>query len=44
MLQRYYPQKTELQDTYINEVLASYEVVFEDVPDEPVDSGAETAG
>ena len=41
-------RRRELQDTYINEVLARYEVVFEDVPDEPVaeqaDAGVETTG
>jgi len=38
-------KRRELQDTYINQVLASYEVVFEDAPEEPVDeTGPETSG
>jgi len=41
-------KKQELQQEYINKVLAGYEVVFEDVPDEPLDeqaqAGAETVG
>ena len=41
-------KRRELQDTYINEVLARYEVVFEEVPDEPsaeqAEAGAETTG
>ena len=38
-------KRRELQDRYINEVLAGYEVVFEDLPDEPTDeAGSETAG
>jgi peptidyl-prolyl cis-trans isomerase C len=41
-------KRRELQEDYINEVLAGYEVVFEDVADEPADeqgqAGSETAG
>ena len=34
-------RRRELQDKYVNEVLAGYEVVFEDLPDETPDQRAE---
>jgi hypothetical protein len=33
--------RRELQDKYVKDVIASYEVVFEDLPDEAPDQGAE---
>jgi peptidyl-prolyl cis-trans isomerase C len=37
-------KRRELQQQYLNKVLADYTVVFEDVPDEAVDATAETSG